>query len=79
MATDQGGGGEAAATGGGGGGAIGTSGLGFGLLDGVDTSTLGWDDSTFGQAIEQLNEVWQRQRSLGTRLAAAECKLALWR
>ena len=34
-----------------------SGGLGMGLLDGMDASSLGWDGSTFSQGMEQLNQV----------------------
>jgi len=34
-----------------------SGGLGLGLLDGMDASSLGWDGSTFSQGMEQLNQV----------------------
>eukprot|EP00983_Pelagomonas_calceolata_P082012 1155787-Pelagomonas_calceolata.AAC.1 len=37
---------------------------GFGLLDGFDPSSLGWDDFTFGQATQQLNEVGYGQNAV---------------
>lgn len=41
----------------------GGTGLGFGLIDGVDLSSLGWDDSTIGQGVDQLQKVRVREKN----------------